>query len=141
MTLRLVTIAAALILVGCVSTPSVQAVNTNAVISGSSVTGNTSVEVVDVSTGLRCIGTLDPLTSSTVVKSSVFCDDGRTGTLIVARSDVVSGRGTVLLADGVATPVVVSSRTLSPNVSLPWPPRFMPVPACAENGPCSTLVR
>ena len=133
---RLVALAAALVLEGCTSTPSVRAVDANVISPAPSATGNVPVEVTDVSAGFRCIGTLDPLTSSAVIKAGVFCDDGRTGTLIVARSEVVAGRGTVLLTDGVATAVVVSSRTPSPNVSLSGPRRVMPAPTCAENGSC-----
>jgi hypothetical protein len=137
MTMRLVTLAAALVLVGCTSTPSVHPVNTSAVPPAASETGHVPVEVTDASTALRCTGNLDPLTSSTVVKASVFCDDGRTGTLVVSRSEAVGGTGTVLLADGVATAVVVSSWTPSPRVSLSGPTRVMPAPACAENGSCT----
>lgn len=65
-------------------------------------------EATDLSTGLKCIGSYNPLENVATFTAAVACEDGRTGKVTAARSHDLSGTGTLKLAGGTTGSVMLS---------------------------------
>ncbi len=89
------------------------------------------VEATELTTGLRCTGSYNPLENSATFKAAVVCSDGRTGAVSGVRPGSFSGTGTLVFSDGEEAAVALRRLSTGEAGEMDAPPaavRQLPAP-------------
>jgi hypothetical protein len=85
-------------------------------------------EATELSSGVKCTGSYNPLENSRTFTASVVCDDGRMGEVTAARSRDLSGTGTLAFSGGGEGIVALRSLAASEGEAPPPAARQLPPP-------------